>query len=281
MNRFLFLCVLVMCVLTAHAQRGDSKRSLTEVHHRLGVSSMHINDPYLSILEYSGLGFRYDFTASKFLNPERAKVSQIARLTGLGGLTLNPPSTARIMYMGGTASWGLQYHIRPIEEILLRAGANLEALYGYKQNTRNVNNPINMDIAANINATLSAKFLIHTRKRTITFNADLEVPMVGVMAVLPPGMTYWELSKSQDYFSVVHPTSIGNRQGFRGTYWFDIPLRYSTWSIGARNNTLKYIANDHLYSFLEYGVFVGVTYEFIRFSGRRNLAPHFFVSPKF
>ena len=281
MRKLLIPFMLLLTAISAYSQTGEPRRSLTEVHHRWGVSALQINDPYLSILQYSGLGGRFEYSGSRFLNPEKARVSGITRFAGLGGLTINPESTAAILYVGGTASWGMQYHLKPSDDILIKAGANLEALYGYKQNTRNVNNPVNLDIAANINATFTAKYQVHTKRRTITLNADFEVPMLGVMAVLPPGMTYWELSKSEDYLSVLHLTNLRNRQGSRETYWMDFPMKYSTWSLGLRTNSLKYIVDDHLYNFLEYGVFIGVTYDFIRFSGRKRPSPDIFISPKF
>jgi hypothetical protein len=271
---------LVLLTVTLQAQQEQSYL-LTNVHHQWGPSMVQFKDPYLSILDYQGIGMRLVANYSRFFNAENNRLSHTSRFSGMGALTVNPESTASVIYMGGTGSWGMQYHLRPGKNLMLTAGGNLEGEFGYRMNSRNVNNPVNFDLATNLNGTFSARYFIHTRKRVMELHASYEFPLMGMMMVLPPGMLFYELSNSGNFASVLHPSGLKNRQGLRQTYRIDIPLSRSTWSFGLRSNMLRYQVNNHIYGMDEVGVFMGITYDNYRFAGRKRPAPANFVSPKY
>jgi hypothetical protein len=272
---------LFLLAVSLRAQQENTSYLLSNVHHRWGPSVIQFKDPYLSILDYSGIGMRFDGTSTRFFNAENNRLSHTLRISGMGGLTVNPQSTASVIYMGGTGSWGMQYHIRPKDKLMLTAGANVEGEFGYRMNSRNVNNPVSFDLATNLNGTFTARYFVKTKRRVIELHASYEVPLLGVMMVLPPGMLIYELSKSGNFAAVLHPSGLNNRQGLRQCYWIDYPLRYSTWSFGMHSNMLRYQVNDHIYGRDELGVFLGITYDSYRFAGRKRPAPANFISPKY
>lgn len=254
---------------------------LTQVYHQFGLSAVQLIDPYLSILEYTGVGMRFEYSASRYLNPEITDFSSYSRVSGLAALTVNPGSTASISYMGGNAAWGIQYHYREIDNFVLLAGGNMDVDFAYKMNSRNVNNPVNIDLSTNLNAMLGARYVYPTRRRMLQFNAAIEFPIIGCMFVPFPGLSYYEMSQSNDFAEAIHFTSFHNKQGIKQNYSIDVPFNRSTWSFGTRMQELKYIADDQIYSLMEYSLFVGITYDQIRFSGRRVKVPDFFISPRY
>jgi len=271
----------IMLTVSLQAQQEEMKYLLTNVHHQWGTSLVQFKDPYLSILDYQGIGTRLDAVYTRFFSADNNKFSHTSSFSGMAALTVNPESTASVIYMGGTGSWGMQYHIRPKNDLMLTAGGNLEGEFGYRMNSRNVNNPVSIDLASNLNGTFTARYLIHTKKRVMELHASYEFPLMGMMMVLPPGMLFYELSNSRHFASVLHPSGLKNRQGFRQTYRIVVPLRRSTWSFGLKSNMLRYQVNNHIYGMDEAGIFMGITYDTYRFAGRKRQAPVNFVSPKY
>lgn len=281
MKKLLPAILLLWLTVSLQAQQEQSKYLLTNVHQHCGLSIVEFRDPYLSILHYQGMGMRLGANYTRFFNAENNLLSHTSRISGMTALTVNPESTASMIYMGGTASWGMQYHIRTNKNLMLTAGGNMEGEFGYRMNSRNVNNPVNIDLAANLNGTVTARYFIHTKKRVMEIHASYELPLMGMMMVMPPGMLFYELSNSGNFASVLHQSGLKNRQGLRQTYRIDIPFRRSTWSFGLRSNMLRYQVNNHIYGMDEAGVFLGITYDTYRFAGRKRPVPANFVSPKY
>lgn len=261
-------------------EQQEMKLPLTNVYHHVGLAAVEFTDPYLSVLEYSGVGLRYEFTSGRFFNPENPLLSSIARITGIASRAVNPRSTASINLMGANASWGVQYYYRKFDDILLLGGANLEVDFAYKMNSRNINNPINIDLATNLNLTLGGRYFLHTKRRTIQLNAGVEFPVMGCMFVPYPGFSYYEMYSTKAYMEAVHFSSFHNKQGMKQYFSFDIPLKRSTWSFGVRKYDLMYKADGQVYSYSEYACLIGITYDMICFSGRKVKVPEIFISPK-
>lgn len=281
MRKTTIILMMVFHLLFVKAQvQQEMKLPLTNVYHHVGLAAIEIVDPYLSVLEYSGVGLRYEYTADRFFNPENPVLSSKGRISGLAARTVNPRSTASVILMGANASWGVQYYYRKFEDILLLGGANLEADFAYKMNSRNVNNPINIDLATNLNLTLGGRYYIHTKRRTIQLNAGFEFPVMGCMFVPYQGFSYYEMYTTKEYMEAVHFSSLHNKQGLKQFLSFDIPFKHSTWSFGIRKHDLKYKADEQVYSYSEYAYSIGITYDMISFSGRKINVPEIFISPK-
>lgn len=276
-----FIIVLVLGISWLKAQETKPHFLLCEVYNRIGFSMLQLRDPYLSILDYSGLGVRADFQSTRLFHANNRNLSHTTKLSGLGAVTTNPMSTAGVYYLGTTASWGMHYHFRPSTMAMLRVGGNLEGEFAYKLNSRNVNNQVNLDVASHLNFSVLGKFFITTKRRVITLNTEWETPIIGLMMVMPQGKSYWELSKTSDFSSLIHMSGLTNRQAFRQSYWIDIPLRFFTWSTGFRASNLKFQANNQIYSKREFSLFLGITYDVIQFSGRKELPPATLISPRY
>lgn len=272
---------ILMCIITGiSAQMTEQKPvALTNVTHHAGVSVVEMVDPYLSILNYTGLGMRFEYTDSRYFNPANQKLTSYSRIAGLAAAVRNPQATAGITYMGGNAALGALYEYRDINNLVLLAGGNVDVDFAYKMNSRNVNNPVNIDLATNLNAMLGVRYNIATRKRMLKLKANFEFPLIGCMFVPYPGLSYYEMYSSGDYGEAIHFSSFHNRQGLKEQISIDVPFKYSTWSFGARMHQLKYQAGDQPYSFNEFSIFVGINYDIVRFAGRKVKLPDYYISP--
>lgn len=279
MKKIIFIGTLLVFLQGVNAQ--DSYVSLTNIHRQAGISAIILNDPYLSLLTYSGLGFRYDNISSVFLNPKLPDVSTISRWNFTGGLTVNPASTASVSYMGGAYGWGLRYHYRKIKNLTLLGGGFLQADFRYKSNSRNVNNPVNIEASTGIYALLEGRYNLQTKKRIIQFNASYEFPLAGCMFVPIPGLSYYEMYLRENIRESLHFSSLHNKVGLKQQYSVDIPFRYSTWSFGICSESLKYEAFNQVSRFNEYSLLIGLTFDLKRFAGRKAIVPGNYISPKF
>lgn len=276
--------VLAFCLIGgfifSEAQTNNKEVfSLTNVHHYVGPSVVELADPYLSILNYTGYGMRLEYTDVRYFNPHNPVLSSYSRIAGLAALTVNPQSTASVTYIGGNVAWGMLYEYRDFSNFVLLAGANVDFDFAYKMNSRNVNNPFNMDLATDLNAMLGVRYIYPTRKRTLKFSASIEFPLVGCMFVPYPGLSYYEMYSSKAYGEAIHFSSLHNKQGMKQQISIDVPFKYSSWSFGARMHQLTYQVGELPYSFNEFSLFVGITYDLIRFSGRKVAVPESFISP--
>ena len=273
---FIYMCIII----STRAQTNEQQPvALTNVTHHAGVSVVELVDPYLSILNYTGLGLRFEYTDSRYFNPADPKIISYSRVTGMGAAVKNPQSTAGITYVGGNAALGALYEYRDLNNLILHAGGNVDIDFAYKMNSRNVNNPVNIDLATNLNAMLGVRYNIATRKRMLKLKANLEFPLIGCMFVPYPGLSYYEMYSSGAYGEAIHFSSLHNKQGLKEQISIDVPFKKSTCSFGVRMHQLKYQAADQPYSFNEFSIFVGINYDIVRFSGRKVKMPEHYISP--
>jgi len=273
------------------AQQSDSiLYPLSTINHRAGISFLELHDPYLSSLSYSGIGARIEITQHRFLRtnlllPDSqqlfpaagSSLSAFLRLSGSVATTQNPASTAVVNYMGGNLTWGMNYHYRKIENMVVLVGAAADGEFGVKQNSRNINNPVNMDIAFNINAMLGGRYFIQTKKRIIQLSGSYEMPLVGLMFVPYPGLSYYELYTSGRIGEALFFSSLHNRQGQKLAFSVDFPLRNSTLHAGWRFHHLKYQGSGPVFVRDEHALMLGITYDIFRSSGRRSRFPSNYI----
>lgn len=78
---------------------------------------------------------------------------------------------------------------------------------------------------------------------------------------------------------VLHFSSLHNKQEIKFQLAFDMPFQYSCWTLGVRTHFMQYKTKEHQYRYNELTAFIGITYDLIRFAGRRNPNPRYFTSP--
>lgn len=282
----IIVCVILSGAGLLKAQSPDTMvYPLSTINHRAGICFIQLHDPYLSSLQYAGAGMRMEITAHRFINTDkgfsaliqlpkgRQSLSSLLRLSGVVAATKNPASTAAVNYLGGNLTWGVNYHYRKIDNMVVLLGAAVDGEFGVKQNSRNINNPVNMDIAFDVNAMLGVRYFIQTRKRSIQLNGAYEMPLAGLMFVPYPGLSYYELYSSGRIGEALFFSSLHNRQGNKLAVSVDFPLRTATLHAGWRFQHLKYQGSGPVFLRDEHALMLGVTYDVFRSSGRRSRFP--------
>lgn len=276
---FLVICLSSLFVVAESQENNSDLYALTNTNNYVGVSIVDLVDPYLSLLSYSGLGVRFESDYNKFFNPAKPILSSYGRASSMVAMTINPEATASIIYVGADMAWGVLYENRYFRNFILKGGGNVNLDFGFKMNSRNVNNPVNIDVSTNLNAMLDLKYLYPTRKRTLEFGTKIEFPVVGCMFAPYPGLSYYELSSSKSFFETIHFSSLHNKQGIKQDISILVPLNTSTLKFGVRLSELKYMADNYQYRFNEFSLLFGVTYDYIRFTGKKSNIPVNFISP--
>lgn len=278
-------CLIVLLFLSVapmmKAQdQAEKKYRLTNVNNDFSFSSLSFVDPYLSPLTYSGAGLGYKYSEQRFLSEDKTHLSTLFNYDLVMGLTSNPQATASMLYFGGNVDWGMHYHIQAIDHVTVLLGGLADVGYGYKYNSRNVNNPFNMDLFTNLNFSTIIRYDIPTRWRMLHLTYTVKIPVVGCMYVPMQGATYFEMFDLGSLNNVMHFSSLHNKVGWEGSFMLEIPLYKSVMRFGIANSELKYQANDMIFVQNKYSVVFGYAYEMYKFKGRQNPAPGNFLSTK-
>jgi len=271
--------IYLLLMLSACAQaQTDKLYPLITAADQIGLSSIQLRDPYLSPLYYNGAGLKYVHTQQRFFNPENNTLSMESKASALVGYTVNEPYSAAIMYVGGDYRWGVFYHFRLQPRLQLLAGGNINAGFGYKYNSRNINNPVNVDVATNLNLAGKLRYDAQIFNRTVRLTYAFDTPLAGCMYVPLVGASYYEMFGLGNMTDAVHFSSLHNKQGLNSEFTMDVPFNRSVLRVGLHVNNLKYQANDIIFKFQEVGFTLGWKYNFYVFSGRKNQAPKNFIS---
>ncbi len=268
----LFLTTFISLITWGQQEIVEKKYGLRTSGTTFGFSTLHLKDNYISPLDYSGTGLKVANENSRLYSPDFMDLSIINRSKLNLGITSNPANTASIMYLGLNFAWGMHYHFRPVTNMQILTGNLADINLGLKYNTRNVNNPFNMDLAINLNLSAILIYDIPAQKRTLRLQAGFETPWIGCMFAPEQGASYYEIFSLKADGKFVHFSSFHNKLALRQTYFIEIPFKNSTWRFGINGDTSKYKANDMIFKMNDFNVFFGYTRIFTRFT-RKNPAP--------
>ena len=272
---FSFFCA---CCFSMVAQDMPThKYALRNYSTDFGLSAEQLSDHYISPLPYNGIGLHATQEIRTLFSPDNINLSNVSRSKINVGMTLNPASTASIMFIGLDYAWGMHYHFRPVENLQILAGGLTEVHFKGKLNSRNVNNPGNIDLAAGLNLSAIVIYDIPTNWRTVRLQAEVETPFVGAMFVPEYGSSYYEAFVMKSKGKYVHFSSFHNKQGLDMKYFAEIAFRTSTWRLGISNSQLTYTANQLYFKDFNTTLFVGYSKTLFRFS-EKNPAPDNFVN---
>ncbi len=261
------------------SQNTDSQKYLlTTSTTTFGITTLSLLDPYLSPLIYSGNGIDLNHESRKFLSLQNTNFSIQNKYCLVAGFALNPAQNSLMTYLGANCSWGMHYHLNPQKNLRLLVGGSWDVDFGYKDVLRNINNPVNIDLATNLNLSGIAKYDISLKKRTFRLQLAVETPIVGWMFVPLAGASYYEMFELGNLSDVSHFSSIINKRGINSKLTVDVPFKNITCRIGLGYKTLKYAANSMVFENNEFSLLIGTTFDRISFGGTKKIAPRNFIS---
>jgi hypothetical protein len=279
MKKFVWVLLAISLSSVMSAQSfDDQKYLLTTKTNTFGISSLRFLDPYLSPLIYSGSGIDFNHESRRFLSLSNTNISIQSKYYLVTGVADNPAHTASMFYFGANYSWGMHYHFRPAKGIQLLAGASWDLDFGFKDVMRNINNPVNLDLATNLNLSGLARYDIPLRRTTLRLQLAVETPVLGWMFVPVAGASYYEMFELGNHSNLSHFSSVFNKRGINPKFTVDIPFSHSVWRFGLSYHELKYKANDLVFKRSGLSLLAGTTFDVISFAGRKKRAPQNFIS---
>jgi hypothetical protein len=282
MKQIIWISIFLISVLGLSAQTEMAKKfRLTTATDEISLTAVDLLDPYLSPLVYTGVGLGYQHTERRFFNAENPTLSMESKLSALAAMTQNPQFTSATSYLGANYSWGTHYHFRPIKDLQVLAGGTADADFGFKSNSRNVNNPVNLDMAVNINLSAEARYDFHIKRKTLRLSYRFDTPLLGCMYVPLSGASYYEMFELGNLNNAFHVSSLHNKLGSATKLMLDVPFRHSTWRFGINTLKLRYEANDIFFKQNRYNFVIGWMYDFHIFKGLKNPAPTNFVGTNY
>lgn len=153
--------------------------------------------------------------------------------------------------------------------------------FALKTLSRNVNNPVNVDLASNINFSAKVAYDIRLRRRTLRLKYSFETPFWGIMFVPMGGASYFEMFELGNLSNAVHFSSLHNKQGYDSALRIDIPFRHSSWQFGISSNVLTYKANGMVFNRSISSLEIAWVYDLYIFRGMKDKAPNNFIKPNF
>lgn len=272
MKQFVPVLLLFFVLHSVKAQDAGPYK-LSSINDKFGVALLEVADAYLSPLIYTGTGLRYEHVSTKFLLDKSDLFSITGKFNVLAGLTTNPEITNSMTYVGASYKWGVNYHYDFSDVMDVFAGVNAGAEFGLKNNSRNVNNPVNMDISTGLNLSGLLRYKIETRRRVIVVDYYLETPFIGCMFVPESGASYYEMGELGHLGDAVHFSSLHNKVGMTTELNVQVPFQRSEWIFGVGSSVQKYKANGLLFKTASYYLNIGIRYDISVFKGLKNQAP--------
>lgn len=276
-----FLSAFVFCTAVSAQASTETTYSLSNSADRASMSIIRLLDPYLSPSIYSGVGVGYEHSASRLFNTDNEHLSWQSALSGMAGFGLNPAVTAQMSYLGADYTWGMHYHISPVDNLQILLGGSVDVDFALKTLSRNVNNPVNVDLASNINFSAKVAYDIRLRRRTLRLKYSFETPFWGIMFVPMGGASYFEMFELGNLSNAVHFSSLHNKQGYDSALRIDIPFRHSSWQFGISSNVLTYKANGMVFNRSISSIEIAWVYDLYIFRGMKDKAPNNFIKPNF
>jgi len=272
------LFILLLLSTISAQQVDDKKYKLISAASYTDISLLSLVDPYLSPLSYNGIGIGYGHSEQKYFDTENTRFSMRRRWNIIGGLALNPVFSTAMTYAGGECSWGAFYHYRKFSGVQFLLGATADGQLGVKSISRNVNNPVNMDAAVNLNLAAMMRYDFRLFGYPMRLNYELETPVAGCMFVPMQGASYYEMFELWNLDNAVHFSSIHNKSCLKFALGLDVRFKKSTLNLGFGQQKLLYEANDLIFKRSNFSISLGYKYDFYIFKGVNNSAPSNFLS---
>jgi hypothetical protein len=279
MKKYILLSLVFVVGMFLTAQSlSEQKYLFTTKASTYNLSLLTIVDPYLSPLTYTGVGVSYGESSRRYFSADNTKWSMQDNLSRSVGVLLNPAFTSEMLYAAINYGWGANYHFRVNEQFRILAGGLWDVDFGLKTVSRNVNNPVNLDMATNLNLTGLLIYDYRMFRNTLHFQVSMQTPVLGYMFVPPGGASYYDIFELGNLSDAFHFSSLHNKRGLIHTYSVDVPFNHSVWRFGLHFQNLKYMANSMVFKNNEVSLQVGTTFDVISFGGKKRGAPRNFIS---
>lgn len=274
---WLFVVSLFCCLNLAAQSEQEELYALTTSTLTMGLGSERILDPYLSPFEYDGVNIGVQGMERRFFKANNNKLSYNHKANFNIGTAYHPNRNNSMSFFHIDYLYGVNYHFRPVNRLMVLAGGAWDIGVGGKYLARNVNNPFSLDLFTNLNATAEVQYLLHWLKRDFRFQYGAKTPLLGCMFVPQQGATYYEMFALNNLKDAFHLSSLHNRQAWNHYIHIDIPVKFTTFRLSLQHDVLHYTANDIVFKRNSLMCYLGVTVDLFTFSGTKRKIPTNFI----
>lgn len=196
----------------------------TEKATMIAIGSANVLDTYLSAEQYKGFELRIISERRKPIKQKHLSwtISHHGCLTSLDNRAGNSNE------LGGMYKflYSLNYNWHISQNISIQAGAGIDTRIGLLYNTRNSNNPVQVDASLQLSPSASVSYNnIIMCKRLASLRYNIHIPLVGVMFSPNYGQSYYELFSQGNYDHNIVPTTIASTPSLCHSLTFDIQIR--------------------------------------------------------
>lgn len=276
----LYVLLAFMAVFTggAYSMQPEARRVTTAHRSMAGVSSLSLYDDYLSAEMYDGLGVQYNHSTARYpSNRTTARFYQQDFGVVVASVN-NRARSASIDYADVRYAWGMLFPLSPIYGFKAAFGPMIGAGAGFRMQSRNTNNPMNVDLLGDVQLAGNLTYDIPFRTQQIRLKTSLRIPFVGVQFAPVRGISYYEMLSYGQYDDAIHVTSFHNKKAWTGQFTVDIPLSFLTLSLGVMNQYALFKANDMLFEQENWSFQAGCTFDLMLFTGASHPDPASFIS---
>jgi hypothetical protein len=276
----LFVLLAGMALLSggAYAEQPNTKRVTTAHRSMAGLSSVSLYDDYLSAEMYDGLGALYTHSTARYPSNRTTNRFYQQDINVLLATVKNRARSASIAYTDVQYAWGVLFPLKPIYGVKAAIGPMIGAGLGLKNQSRNTNNPINIDALGELLLAGNLTYDIPYRTNQIRLKASVRTPILGLQFAPVRGISYYEMLSFGQFDDAFHFTSLHSKNAWTGQYTVDVPLHFLTLSVGVMHRYSLFKANDMLFKQDTWSFQAGCTFDVLFFTGAARPNPALHVS---
>ncbi|MHB9056287.1 MAG: DUF3316 domain-containing protein [Paludibacteraceae bacterium] len=273
------LIIISLLYISVNAQEFTAEKyALTTSSTTVGLGIVNMLDPYLSPYNYSGLQLKVQNKTRRFLNPENDKLSYSNHLLFEVGMGSHPSGNNSMQFFNTNYMFGMNYHMRPADNLIFLAGGSWDIDLGGKYLGRNVNNPFSLDLYTDINATAEVQYTFNLWKHDFRVQYGAVSPLIGCMFVPMQNATYYDIFILNNTQNTLHFSSLYNKRAWFHYLNLDIPFKSSTLRISLQHDYLKYSANEIVFRKNNVTLSVGTVVHLYTFKGKKDKIPAEFIN---
>ncbi len=272
----LALCFCFGIQTALKAQEGElpPNRYVTSAT-TLGLGGTSLLNTYLSPLTYSGsqMSLTHDNVRRTRHFDYRLAVQNEWRGTVAYAQSPSHDSKAWLIDLSWGVKWYYSWQVR--SQLTLLAGGGVEAHVGGQYNTRNGNNPAQLDLAAYLPVSAQAIYKFTLWGTPLSARYQFDMPLVGLQFSPKYNQSYYEifqLGHSDGNLCAVSPF---NAPSFRQTLALDVPIAGGTMRIGLLSDVRQSHINGIKVHAWHHSFLIGYVRHLTRIKAKDTLRHHF------
>lgn len=264
---------LLLCFLLqpeGKAQEDETPYAVTAAT-SIGYGRYNVMDTYLtpgSKISFQGGGMRILDERMKLTHLASSRISRQQLFNMDISLTDNGAGTTSTLNGFADYSIGYHYRFKPIDNLVLLAGASAHLMAGFVYSTKASNNPASVKADLDLNISAMALYHLSIRNYPLTLRYQVESPFAGMLFSPHFGQSYYEIFDQGNSSGIVPFSSFHNKQAMKNYLTIDFPIGKIMVRAGYLNS-LYYLNVNGIQSHIISNSFtIGIVKEFVSFGGK-------------